>query len=72
MDERERREIFDAFFAWAVRKYFRHTFRHVHDPDVRFYRALEAASRPVRNEELVYEWHRMRQRKPEAEDEEDG
>ena len=46
----------------AFHKFYEHAFRNVSDPDVRFYRALKASSQPIRDEELVLEWDRMRKR----------
>jgi hypothetical protein len=47
----------------AFHKFHEHAFKDVNDPDVRFYRALKAASQPIRDPRLVMKWDRKRKRK---------
>jgi hypothetical protein len=52
----------EEFRNWAFHYFFRKTFQDVHDPAVRFGKALEASARPIKNRNLMFKWLRTRKR----------
>ena len=62
-------EIKTEFWLWAFRNYYRKVFKNEHDPHVRFRKALEAASEPIRDRQKVIDWYeRGRKAPPDDED----
>jgi hypothetical protein len=71
MDEKEWQKAKDACFCRAVRKFFFHAFKDVHDPEIRLSRSIKAAGRPIRDENLVLTWRATRRRKPKKDTDEE-